>query len=153
MTSRLTPPITGRRPNLTFPIDTRYLLSCLANQIPDQSIQPITRDPVTSKFDHFLDQPSTLTKPTPTPTCSARVCQMFWRQTHLRGAPSSHRRGVNLMKLVPPARGYSPPCCYELLRSGPVVEPAGMTSSIPCRELEFGPSRHYGASYTMASGL
>ena len=76
---------------------------------------------------------------------------MFQWWIHLRGAPSSHCRGVNLLKLVPPARGYSPPCCYELLRSGPVVKPAGMTSSIPCRELEFGPSRHCGASYTMAT--
>ena len=132
-------------------IHTRYLLSCLANQIPDQSIQPITRDPVTSKFNHFLDQSSTLTTPTPTPTCSACVCQMLRRRTHLRGAPSSHRRGVNLFKLVPPARGYGLPCCYEPLRSSPVVEPAGMTSSIPCRELEFGPSRHCGASYTMTT--
>ena len=32
-----------------------------------------------------------------------------------------------------------------------MVEPAGVTSSIPCRELEFGCSRHCGASYTMAT--
>ena len=48
----------------------------------------------------------------------------------MRRAPSSHRRGVNLLKMVLPARGYSPPCCYEPLHSGPVVEPAGMTSSL-----------------------
>ena len=32
-----------------------------------------------------------------------------------------------------------------------MVRPAGVTSSIPCRELEFGCSRHCGASYTMAT--
>ena len=53
--------------------------------------------------------------------------------------------------MVPPARGYSLPDYYEPLRSGPVVEPAGMTSSIPCCQLKFGPSRHCGASYTMAT--
>ena len=74
---------------------------------------------------------------------------MLRQHTHLRGAPSSHHRGVNSFKLVPPARGYGPSCCYEPLRSSPVVEPAGI-SSVPCRELEFGPSRHCGASYTMA---
>ena len=83
--------------------------------------------------------------------CSARVCQILRRRTHLRGAPSSHHRGGNSFKLVPPARGYGPPCCYEPLCSSPVVEPAGMTSSIPCRELEFGPSRHCGTSNTMAT--
>ena len=93
-------------------IHTRHLLSCLANQIPDQSIQPITRDPVTSKFNHFLNQPLTFTTPTLTSTCSALVCRMFRQRIHLRGAPSSHCRGVNLLKLVLPARGYSPPCCY-----------------------------------------
>ena len=62
-------------------------------------------------------------------------------------------RVVNLLKLLPPARGYGPPCCYEPLRSGPVVEPAGMTSSVPCREPVFEPSRHHGASYTMATWL
>ena len=35
---------------------------------------------------------------TPTPTCSARVCQMLRQHTHLRGALSSHRRGVNSFK-------------------------------------------------------
>ena len=42
-------------------IHTRYLLSCLANQIPDQSIQPITNNPIATKPIHFLDQSSTLT--------------------------------------------------------------------------------------------
>ena len=130
---------------------SRNLLRCLTNQIPDQSIQPITKDPITTKLINFLDQSSTLTMPTPTPTCSARVCQMFRRRLHLRGAPSSHRRGVNLFKLVPPTRGYGPPCFYKLLRSSTVVEPAGVTSSVPCRELEFGLSKHCGASYTMAT--
>ena len=132
---------------------TRYPPSCLVNQIPDQSIQPITKDPITTKLIHFLDQSSTLTTPTPTSTCNARACQMLRRHTHLRGAPSSHRRGVivNSFKLVPPAGGYGLPCCYEPLCSSPVVEPAGMTSSIPCHELEFKPSRHCGASYTMAT--
>ena len=32
-------------------------------------------------------------------------------------------------------------------------QPAGVTSSVPCQELEFGPSRHRGASYTMAMSL
>ena len=32
-----------------------------------------------------------------------------------------------------------------------MVQPAGMTSLVPCLELEFGPSRHRGASYTMAT--
>ena len=136
---------------VTHSLTSRYLLCCLASQIPDQSIQPITKDPVTSKSNHFLDQSSTENTPTPTPTCSARVCQMFPQRIHLRGAPSSHRRGVNLFKMVLPARGYGPPCCYEPLRSSPVVEPAGMRSSIPCRKLKFGPSRHCGASYTMAT--
>ena len=134
---------------LTHPIQGIFL-AAWPIRFPDQSIQPITRDPVTSKCNHFLDQSTT---PTPTPTCSARVCQMFRRRTHLRGAPSSHRRGVNLLKLVPPARGYSPPCCYELLRSSPVVEPAGMTSSVPCHEPVFGPSRHCGASCTVTTWL
>ena len=67
----------------------------------------------------------------PIQTGAARVCQMLQRRTHLR-APSSHHRGVNPFKLVPPARGYSRPCCYELLHSSPVVEPTGMTSSVPC---------------------
>ena len=70
----------------------------------------------------------------------------------MQRAPS-HRRGVNLLKMVPPARGYGPPCCYEPLRSGPVVKPAGMTSSVPCHELMFVPSRHHGASNTMATWL
>ena len=126
------------------------LLSCLANQIPDQSIWPITRDPVISKFFRSSGSIFNFNHATPTPIYSALVCQMLRWQTHLRGAPSSHCRGVNLFKLVPPARGYGPPCCYKPLRSSPVVEPAGMTSSIPCRELEFGPSRHCGASCTMA---
>ena len=60
---------------------------------------------------------------------------------------------MNLLKLVPPARGYGPPCCYEPLRSGPVVKPAGMTSSIPCRKPVFRPSRDCGTSYTMATWL
>ena len=76
---------------------------------------------------------------------------MLRQRTHLRGAPSFHHRGVNLFKLAPPARGYGPPCCYELLCSSPVAEPAGVTSSVPCREPEFGPSRHCGASYSMAT--
>ena len=41
----------------------------------------------------------------------------------------------------------------SLLRSGPMVLPAGMTSSVPCCELEFRSSRHRGASYTMAIWL
>ena len=41
----------------------------------------------------------------------------------------------------------------SLLRSGPVVQPVGMTSSVPCRKLEFGPSRYCGTSYTMATWL
>ena len=71
----------------------------------------------------------------------------------MRRAPSSHRRGVNLLKMVPLARGYGPPCCYEPLRSGPVVEPAGMTSSVPYCEPVFGPSRHRDASCTVATWL
>ena len=68
-------------------------------------------------------------------------------------ALSSHRMGVNLFKLVPPAMDYGPPCCYMPLRSGPVVEPAGMTSSVPCREPVFGSSRHRDASCTVATWL
>ena len=49
----------------------------------------------------------------------------------MRRAPSSHLRGVNLLKMVPPTRGHGPPHCYEPLHSGPVVESAGMTSSVP----------------------
>ena len=60
---------------------------------------------------------------------------------------------MNSFKLVPPARGYSPPCFYELLRSSPVVEPAGMTSSVPSREPVLGPSRHRDASCTVATWL
>ena len=41
----------------------------------------------------------------------------------------------------------------NLLRGGPVVQPAGMTSSVPCRKLEFRPSRRHGASYKMANWL
>ena len=116
-------------------------------------MQPITKDPIATKLIHFLDQSSALTTPTPTSTCNARVCQMLRRHTHLRGAPSSHRRGVNLLKMVLPARGYGPPCCYEPLCCGPVVEPAGMTSSVPYHEPVFGPSRHSDASCTVATWL
>ena len=41
----------------------------------------------------------------------------------------------------------------SLLRSGPVVKPAGMTLSVPCHKLDFGSFRHLGASYTMAMWL
>ena len=91
-------------------------------RFPDQSIQPITKGPITLKFNHFLDQSLTSATPTPTPTCSACVCQMFWRLIHLRGdkqpgviwgAPSSHRRGVNLFKMVLPTRAYDPSDYYE----------------------------------------
>ena len=71
----------------------------------------------------------------------------------MRRAHSSHRRGVNLLKIVPPARSYGPPCCYEPLCSSPVVEPAGMTSSVPYREPVFEPSRHRDASCTVATWL
>ena len=76
---------------------------------------------------------------------------MFRRRIHLRRAPSPHSRGVNLFNTGAARRGYGQPCCYKPLRSSPVVKPAGMKSSIPCRELEFGPSRHCGTSYTMAT--
>ena len=56
--------------------NSRNLLRCMANQIPDQSIQPITKDPIATKLIHFLDQSSTLTMPTPTSTCNAHVWQM-----------------------------------------------------------------------------
>ena len=35
---------------------------------------------------------------------------------------------------------------FRFIRVCPVVKSAGMTSSVPCHELEFGPSRHCGAS-------
>ena len=71
-----------------------------------------------------------------------------------RGAPSSHHRGVSLFKLFPPSRGYSQPDYYEPLHSGPMVQPADMTSSVPCcSELEFGLSRHRDASCTVATWL
>ena len=34
-----------------------------------------------------------------------------------------------------------------------MVQLAGMTSSVSCRKLEFGPSRHRGTSYTQATWL
>ena len=55
--------------------------------------------------------------------------------------------------MVPPARGYDPPDYYQPLRGDRVVQPAGMMSSVPCREPVFRPSRHRGASYTMATWL
>ena len=41
----------------------------------------------------------------------------------------------------------------SLLRSGPMVQLAGMTSSVPYHGLQFGPSRHRGANYIMATWL
>ena len=43
-------------------IHTRYPPSCLANQIPDQPIQPITKEQTATKLIHLLDQSSTLTR-------------------------------------------------------------------------------------------
>ena len=82
---------------------------------------------------------------------------MFQRLRHLRGdnwagaikcsgALSSHCRGVNLLKMVPPARGYDLTDYYQPLCGGRMVQPAGMMSSVPCREPVVGPSRHHGAS-------
>ena len=83
-----------------FPISLLFLLTCpqlhthsfpgisLAAwpiRFPDQLIKPVTKDPNASKFNHFLDQSLTWATPTTTPTCRARVCQMFWRLLHLRG--------------------------------------------------------------------
>ena len=61
--------------------------------------------------------------------------------------------GCEPIQMVSPAKAYGPSDYYEPLRSGPVVHPAGMTTSAPCREPVFGPSRHRCASYTMATLL
>ena len=70
-----------------------------------------------------------------------------------RGSFFSLYRGVNLLKTVPQARSYDLPDHYQPLRGDHMVQPAGMMSSVPCREPVFGPSRHCGASYTMATWL
>ena len=56
--------------------------------------------------------------------------------------------------MAPPAKGPRGLQIYKsLLHKGPVVQPGGVIPSVQCRKLEFGPSKHCGASYTMATWL